>query len=113
MSLSSSQVYAHKHPLLRAQTSARSCPALRCSGSLSLRDAVQGAHNVLSAAEHCPRSKAVLAKRFEKLGSVLFLDDDPAHLILAFDAEERDAHTLRLLAACVLVHGRERTTLTH
>ncbi len=38
----------------------------------------------------------------------LFIDDDPEQLILAFDPAERDADTLRTLAACIVLTGRPR-----
>jgi hypothetical protein len=89
------------------------CPALRFFGAFSLRDARDAAANVLAAAGHCPRCTRVLAQRFDKLGSTLFYDDDPRALIRVFAAEDRDACTLRLLAACIVVHGRARTEALH
>jgi len=45
---------------------------------------------------------------FDQIGSTLFIDDDQEYLILAFAPAERDADTLRTLAACIVLTGRPR-----
>jgi len=45
---------------------------------------------------------------FERIGSTLFIDDDPEELILAFDPAETDGDALRTLAACIVLTGRSR-----
>ncbi len=45
---------------------------------------------------------------FERLGSTLFLDDDPDKLAEAFAPAERLRFTPQVLAACIVIFGRER-----
>jgi hypothetical protein len=47
----------------------------------------------------------------KRLGSTLFLDDNPAELQRALPRAEHEHWTERLLAACILLWGRPRTTL--
>jgi hypothetical protein len=42
------------------------------------------------------------------VGSTLFLDDDPESLANAFEAPDRDKFAARVLAACIVLLGRER-----
>jgi hypothetical protein len=52
-----------------------------------------------------------LAHVFHRLGSTLFFDDDPEQLARAFPAREREQFSPRLLAACIVLSGRERVSL--
>ena len=82
--------------------------ALHLLGSKSLGAARRRASKVLSDALCCPRCQKLLGHVFDKLGSTLFLDDDPAALECAFDPSERDAFAARVLAACIVLSGRPR-----
>jgi hypothetical protein len=44
-------------------------------------------------------------------GSTLFLDDDPRQLQLAVPVAARRRWTTRLIAACIVLYGRERVAL--
>jgi hypothetical protein len=45
------------------------------------------------------------------VGSTLFLDDDPHALLAAIPLDQRGNFTPRLIAACIIVHGRAREAL--
>jgi hypothetical protein len=80
-----------------------------------------GAHNLFEAraiarreledesACSCCRSPRDHLARF--VGSTLYFDDDPAHLRRAIPFEERLQWTPRILAACIVLYGRERIDL--
>lgn len=82
--------------------------ALQLLGSKSLTDARRRASKVLSDAMRCPRCQQLLGHVFDRLGSTLFLDDDPRALECAFEPGERDAFAARVLAACIVLSGRQR-----
>jgi len=82
--------------------------ALRHFNATALAEALPAARELISGVVHCPRCSRVLSQRFDRLGSTLFYDDDPRKLIQAFDRLDHDACTLRLLAACIIVYGRDR-----
>ena len=71
-------------------------------------DALSAARALLRSAESCPRCASALAHLYDRLGSTLFRDDDPRGLLEAFEAGDQNACTLKILAACILVTGRER-----
>ncbi len=73
-----------------------------------LSNARRLARRQLRRARRCARCRQLLARMFDQIGSTLFIDDDPEQLILAFDPAERDADTLRTLAACIVLTGRPR-----
>ncbi len=83
-------------------------PALRYFDAATIDEATPAARALYTSVEHCPRCHSLLAHRIERLGSTLFHDDDPRLLARAFDAADRDACTVRLLAACIVLFGRER-----
>lgn len=60
----------------------------------------------------CSRCARVLSQLADRVGSTLFYDDDPRALAQLFDLADRDACTLRLLAACIVCHGRARVSLS-
>jgi hypothetical protein len=86
-------------------------PALRYFESASFEEATAPARALYASAEHCPRCRSLIAHRFERLGSSLFRDEDPRSLARAFSAADRDGCTVRLLAACIVLFGREREPL--
>jgi hypothetical protein len=86
-------------------------PALKYFESASFEEATAPAHALYASAEHCPRCRSLLAHRFERLGSSLFRDEDPRSLARAFDSADRDGCSVRLLAACIVLFGRERVPL--
>ncbi len=86
--------------------------ALLLLDSKSLGDARRHASKVLSDALRCPRCQKLLGHVFDRLGSTLFLDDDPALLECAFESSERDEFSPRVLAACIVLSGRPRVAAT-
>jgi hypothetical protein len=82
--------------------------SLALLGSKSLADARRRASKVLSDALRCPQCQQLLGHLFDRIGSTLFLDDDPRALECAFDRSERDAFAPRVLAACIVLSGRPR-----
>jgi hypothetical protein len=85
--------------------------ALRFFDGAPFDEAKLHARRLVAAAERCARCTRVLHQLRDRLGSTLFFDDDPRQLIQAFDPEDRDGCTLRMLAACIVLYGRERVTL--
>jgi hypothetical protein len=86
-------------------------PALAYFAGASFVEARPLARTIYQNASACPRCRRLLEHRFERLGSTLFRDEDPRALARAFDAADRDACTVRLLAACVVLFGRDREGL--
>lgn len=82
--------------------------ALRALGASTLREAQLRADRELQHARACPCCARLLAHLFERVGSTLYLDDDPRELARAFEAGERDGFAQRVLAACIVLFGRER-----
>lgn len=83
--------------------------AVRAEEELSW--AIRAARVELACAPRCRCCPDLLGHLRLRVGSTLFLDDDPAQLALAFPTDERAAYSPRLLAACVLVHGRRRVSV--
>jgi len=82
--------------------------AVRLLGVARLADArVQAAH-ALAGARRCTCCRDMLEHLYERVGSTLFLDDDPEQLAQSFEDGERDGFTARVLAACIVLSGRER-----
>jgi hypothetical protein len=106
-------------PLLRTHlpaddqpvTARSSEPALAYFEAASFDEAMASARALYRNAKRCRRCANLLGHRFERLGSHLFRDDDPRMLARAFDAADRDGCTVRLLAACIVLFGRERVRL--
>jgi hypothetical protein len=86
-------------------------PALAYFDAGTFEEALPNARALYTNAERCARCRNLLAHRFDRLGSTLFHDEDPRVLARAFDAEDRDGCTVRLLAACVILFGRDRERL--
>lgn len=82
--------------------------AVSLLGVERLAEARARAEHALKGARRCSCCRGVLAHVYDRLGSTLFLDDDPEQLARAFDDDERDAFTARVLAACIVLSGRER-----
>jgi len=77
-------------------------------GVKSLSQAKKRATQVLSDALRCPCCQGLLAHLFDRVGSTLFLDDDPSALERCFEPGERDDSAARVLAACIVLSGRAR-----
>jgi hypothetical protein len=85
------------------------CPkALRLLGAERWGEARLRAVAALAAAFRCPCCSRLLSHLRERIGSTLFVDDDPESLAQAFMADERDHDSARVLAACIVLAGRER-----
>ena len=65
----------------------------------------------LTSVQFCPRCSRAYDRLHERLGSTLFLDDDPLALIWAFEPEDRNPCTAQVVAACIVLHGRERESV--
>lgn len=85
-----------------------SLKAVRMLGARGLEDARRQGARALEKAWRCTCCRGLLAHVFERVGSTLFLDDDPEVLAQAFDDSERDRFSARVLAACIVMVGRER-----
>jgi hypothetical protein len=97
-------------PRSGGQNSVLRSPAMR---TLEAADAIAArllARGVLKRARQCDCCRNLLNHVFDRLGSTLFLDDDPAQLILAFEPDERDQLSPQVMAACIVLSGRERTS---
>ncbi len=86
--------------------------ALRYFRAKTFWEAAGSACAFLRSAEMCPRCSRALAHLYDRLGSTLFRDDDPHALIGAFDPEDRNSCTLQVLAACIVLNGRDRIVPT-
>lgn len=82
--------------------------AVRMLGARSLPEARREAAHTLKHARRCECCKSLLDHLFDRLGSTLFLDDDPEELAQAFEEAERDRFSPRVLAACIVLGGRAR-----
>jgi hypothetical protein len=78
----------------------------------TFREAQGAARVFLRGAAGCIRCSRALARIFDRLGSTFFHDDDPRKLLEAFGLEDRNACTLRVLAACIVLDGRDRVAAT-
>jgi hypothetical protein len=86
--------------------------ALRFFRADTFWEAARSARDVLRGAQNCPRCSRALAHLYDRLGSTLFHDDDPQALIRAFDPEDQSSCTLKIVAACIVLDGRERVEPT-
>ena len=84
--------------------------AVRCLRARGLPDARREARHVLERARGCTCCASLLSHLYERVGSTLFLDDDPEALSRAFEDAERDSDSSRVLAACIVLSGRERVS---
>jgi hypothetical protein len=82
--------------------------ALHALGASTLREAQLRADGELQRARACACCSRLLAHLHERVGSTLYLDDDPGDLARAFDPHDCDAFARRVLAACIVLFGRER-----
>ncbi len=103
-----------RHPLLQLQQRSveLQLPALHYFETDSLDLARLRASAALRDAAQCSGCCSVLRQRFDRLGSALYWDDDPKQLISAFDPADREPCSLRVLAACILLHGRARVVVS-
>ena len=95
--------------LFQPQIPAAPCVcALRTLEANTLTEARREARRVLGQARRCKRCVGLLEHVFERIGSTLFIDDDPAVLMSAFPPAECDGFTRRVLAALIVLNGRQR-----
>jgi len=83
-------------------------PAVQVLGANDLRRARALAQREFERASSCLSCSRMLADVFDRVGSTLFLDDSPKLLAEAFPPSERDGFTARVLAAYIVLFGRER-----
>jgi hypothetical protein len=102
------QKFRHPVVALEAARHEAELKAVRVLGCRCLSDARREAAQTLKHARRCECCRSLLDHLFDRLGSTLFLDDDPEELALAFDETERDRFSPRVLAACIVLAGRER-----
>ncbi|MBU8900943.1 hypothetical protein DRW03_19610 [Corallococcus sp. H22C18031201] len=82
--------------------------AVRLLGAQELSTARRRASHALEGARQCACCRSLLDHLYDRVGSTLFLDDDPEVLAQAFDDGERDRFSPKVLAACIVLAGRER-----
>jgi hypothetical protein len=95
-------------PSHASESCGRATKAVCLLGAQGLGEARLHAAAELVKAGRCPCCRSLLGHLHERLGSTLFLDDDPEVLAQAFAEEERDGFSARVLAACIVLVGRER-----
>jgi hypothetical protein len=83
-------------------------PALDILEASSLAEARLIARLVLERAPPCGCCASLLAHLVDRLGSVLFLDDDPRRLAASFPG---GVPSLRQIAAVIVLYGRPRIDL--
>lgn len=76
-----------------------------------LHAARRAAVRELGRASGCGCGESLLHHVHRRLGSTLFFDDDPQSLLQAFSAAEQVFITQRVLAACIVLTGKERIAL--
>ncbi|MCP3099254.1 hypothetical protein LZ198_10265 [Myxococcus sp. K15C18031901] len=91
-----------------AEEGASPSKAVRLLGAARLVDARVTAAHALAGARRCTCCRGMLEHLYERVGSTLFLDDDPEQLAQSLEEGERDGFTARVLAACIVLSGRER-----
>ena len=82
--------------------------AFKLLGAQDFDSAWRLAERELARARRCTCCVSLLAHVYDRIGSDLFLDDDPEQLVLAFNESERDQFSVFVIAACVVVSGRIR-----
>jgi hypothetical protein len=82
--------------------------AVRLLGARHLPEARHRAEHTLKGARRCACCASLLTHVFDRVGSTLFLDDDPETLAQALEESERDQFSPRVLAACIVLLGRAR-----
>jgi len=76
-----------------------------------LRAARRAAIRELSCVSLCGCCDSLLHHVQQRVGSTLFLDEDPVRLLEMFSPAERAFITPQVMAACILLTGRERSDL--
>jgi hypothetical protein len=79
-------------------------------GAASLAEARAAAERELAHGPHCRCCVSPRVHLAQWVGSLLFLDDDPAELQRALPVGERAEWPLRRLAACITLWGRVRVS---
>lgn len=65
----------------------------------------------LAQAPCCSCCDSLIHHVYLRIGSTLFFDDEPSKLLSSFSAAERAFVTPQVLAACIVLNGRERVEL--
>jgi hypothetical protein len=100
--------FRFRHTREPVEGQATELKAVRLLGARHLPEARHRAEHTLKGARRCACCTSMLTHVFDRLGSTLFLDDDPETLAQAFDESERDRFSPQVLAACIVLSGRER-----
>jgi hypothetical protein len=87
----------------------RCVKALNALHVASMSEARRRADRVLTKARRCPCCSSLLSHVFDRVGSTLFIDDDPRALKSAFTPTECDSFSEQVLAALIVLQGRQRT----
>lgn len=95
----------------RKQAGRRTSTPTAAPPSSWLTAARRAAIRELSCVSLCGCCDSLLHHVQQRLGSTLFLDEDPTRLLDSFPLVERAFITPRVLAACILLTGRERSDL--
>jgi hypothetical protein len=86
-------------------------PALATLGTVSLTHARAEGKRILGRRAHCGCCVSAYVHLSRYVGSTLFFDDKPEQLHRALPPADRDAFSPRLIAACIVLHGRPRVEL--
>jgi hypothetical protein len=100
------------HPRAAGLEAAGQSRAYELLGARNLAEAWTLAEQQLARARRCGCCTSLLAHVFDRLGTDLFLDDDPEQLLQAFDESDRDRFSPRVLAAAIVTSGRPRVRLS-
>src|SRR5215813_2006176 len=112
MSLSHLDHHHHPHPERIAHPDPDEPKAPRFFCAATFWEAQGPARAFLSSVQYCQRCTRAYTRMHDALGTTLFRDDDPVALMRAFEAEDRNPCTAQVVAACIVLYGRDRETPT-
>jgi hypothetical protein len=98
--------HPHRQPIAPLDPAAPKAPRFFCANSF--QEAQGPARAFLASVTFCARCARAYSRLHEALGTTLFRDDDPLALVWAFDAEDRNPCTAQVVAACIVLFGRDR-----
>src|SRR5262249_46731412 len=110
MSLSHLDIHRARQRVPATATNPEEPKAPRFFCATSLWEAQGPARALLASIQYCPLCTRAYQRLHERLGSTLFRDDDPLALIWAFEPEDRNPCAVQVVAACIVLFGRDRET---